>query len=268
MEGIAGVSVGRQCDHTNTSEYPVYRRYMSQEVVAVTEGAREGGATEFLVNDSHGSMINLLWEELPPDVRVVTGSRKPGSMTEGMGAGFVGAVFTGYHAKAGQVDGVLAHTYSGALFDVRINGTSCSETLINAAMAGYHGIPVIMVSGDEALISEVRKQLPWAIGVAVKRGIGKLSADSMSPRAAQDALREAARAAVSALDRARLFTFEPPITLEVETTQVEHTDFIADVPGVERIDGRTIRYRHDDYRAIYAMLLTSYRLASAASAIA
>lgn len=268
MEGIAGVSVSRQCDHTNMTEYPVYRRYMSQEVAAVIEGARDGGATEFLVNDSHGTMVNLLWDDLPPDARVITGSRKPGSMTEGMASGFAGAIFTGYHAKAGTLDGVLGHTYNGALFDVRINGTSCSETLINAAMAGYHGIPVIMVSGDEALISEVRTQLPWALGVAVKRGIGKLSADSLSPRAAQAALRDGARRAVAGLDRAKPFVFEKPMILEIQTTQVEQADFIADIPGVERIDGRTVRYRHEDYRAVYAMLVTSYRLVTAAASIA
>lgn len=269
MEGTAGVSVWRQCDYTNTTEYPTYRRYMSQEVAAVIDGARKAGATEFLVNDSHGSMVNLLWDELPPDARVVTGSRKPGSMTEGMAPGFAGAVFTGYHAKAGALDGVLGHTYLGStIFDITINGVSCSEALINAAMAGCYGIPVIMVAGDEALIADIGRQLPWVTGVAVKRGIGKLSADSLSPRAAQDALREGISRALSRIGDAKPFRFEAPITMDITTTQVEHTDFIADVPGVERVDGRTIRYRSDEYRTIYAMLVTAYRLSAAASAVA
>jgi D-amino peptidase len=269
MEGTAGVSVWRQCDFTNTTEFPIYRRYMSQEVAAVIEGARSGGGTEFVVNDSHGSMVNLLWDELPPDVRVISGSRKPRSMTEGLAAGNAGAIFTGYHAKAGDTDGVLAHTYNGStIFDVTINGISCSEAMINAAMAGCFGVPVIMVSGDEVLIEELRSQLPWIVGVAVKRGIGKLSSDSLSPRAAQNALREAAAAAVRNVGRAKPFTFDSPITMELTTTQVEHTDFIAGVPGVERVSGRTIRYCHDSYFAVFQMLVTAYRLAVAASAVA
>src|SRR5579884_4472590 len=121
MEGTAGVSIWRQCDHTNATEYPVYRRYMSREVGAAVSGAKEGGASDVLVNDSHGSMANLLWDELPHDVRVIAGSRKPGSMTEGLAPHFVGAIFTGYHAKAGHANGVLAHTYVGnAIYDVRI----------------------------------------------------------------------------------------------------------------------------------------------------
>lgn len=269
MEGTAGVSVWRQCDYTNATEYPVYRRYMSQEVAAVIEGARSAGATEFLVNDSHGSMVNLLWDELPPDVRVVTGSRKPGSMTEGLTPEYAGAMFTGYHAKAGDADGVLGHTYYGStIFDVTINGIACSEALINAAMAGCHGVPVLLVAGDDVLVAEIRRQLPWVTGVSVKRGIGKLSADSLSPTAAQRALREGAVHALQQRANAKPFTFDSPVTMDITTTQVEHADFIADVPGIERINGRTIRYRHTDYRTVYAMLVTAYRLSGAAASLA
>lgn len=269
MEGTAGVSIWRQCDFTNTTEYPIFRRYMSQEVAAVIEGARSSGGSEFIVNDSHGSMVNLLWDELPADVRVISGSRKPKSMTEGLAAGFAGAIFTGYHAKAGDIDGVLAHTYNGStIFDVTINGISCSEALVNAAMAGCYGVPVIMASGDQVLIDELRRQLPWVTGVAVKRGIGKLSTDSLSPQAAQQALREAAATAVRNASRAKPFTFESPITMDVTTTQVEQADFIAGVPGIERVNGRTVRYCHDSYFAIFQMLVTAYRLAAAAAAVA
>lgn len=269
MEGTAGVCVRRQCDYANATEYPVYRRYMSQEVTAVIEGARSAGATEFLVNDSHGSMVNLLWDELPADARVVTGSCKPGSMTEGLSPCYAGAMFTGYHAKAGDLDGVLGHTYYGStIFDVTMNGVACSEALTNAAMAGYHGVPVLLVAGDDVLVSEIGRQLPWVTGVSVKRGIGKLSANSLSPAAAQRALREGAAHAVKHRAKAKPFTFDSPITMEITTTQVEHADFIADVPGVERVNGRTIRYRHSDYRTIYAMLVTACRLSGAAAAIA
>lgn len=267
MEGTAGVSVWRQCDHTNTTEYPLYRRFMSQEVAAAIQGARDAGPADVIVNDSHGSMVNLLFDELPVDVRVISGSRKRGSMTEGLANGFDAAIFTGYHAKAGHADGVLAHTYVGnAIFNVAINGIACSETLINAAMAGYFGIPVVMVSGDRALIDEVKTQLPWAVGVAVKDGIGNFSCETLTPGAAQEALRRGAARAVAAIPDAKPFVFDPPITLEITTMQIEQADYIAMVPGVERVDGRTLRFRHDDYLAVYGMFVTSCRLASAANA--
>lgn len=267
MEGIAGVAVWRQCDHTNTSEYPAYRRYMSQEVAAAIDGAKAGGAGDILVNDSHGSMVNVLWDELPTDVRMITGSRKPGSMTEGLTSAFTGAIFTGYHAKAGHRDGVLAHTYVGnALYDVRINGRTCSEALINAAVAGSHGVPLLMLSGDRAIVEEITEQLPWVVGVAVKDGIGNMSANSLSPVAAQAALREGAERAVRDRARAKPFSFEAPYKLEISTTQMEHAEFIAGVPGVERVDGRTVRYGCDDFATLYRMFVTAYRLAVAACA--
>lgn len=269
MEGTAGVTLWRQCDHKDTSEYPVYRRYMSKEVAATIAGAKAAGATDVLVNDSHGSMANLLWDELPHDVRVIAGSRKPGSMTEGLAPHFVGAIFTGYHAKAGHANGVLAHTYVGnAIYDVRINGRPCSEALINAAVAGCYGVPLLMLSGDRAIVDEITEQLPWVVGVAVKDGIGNMSANSLSPAAAQQALHDAAVDAVEKRARARPFRFEPPFELEIATTQIEHTEFIAGVPGIERIGARRVRYRCDDYLVLYRMFVTAYRLAAAANAAA
>lgn len=267
MEGVAGVSVWRQCDYTNASEYPTFRRYMSQEVAAAIEGAREGGADEIVVNDSHGSMVNLLFDELPEDVLVVSGSRKPGSMTQGLTAGFDGAIFTGYHAKAGHQDGVLAHTYNGAaIFEIRINGAPCSEGLANAALAGTFDVPLIMLTGDKAIVNEISSQMPWVTGVAVKEGIGKLSAASMTPKAAQKAIHAAAARAVRNISSCKPFRFSAPYELEVVTTQNEHTDFIEMLPGVERIDGRTTRFVSDDFLAVYRTIVLSYRLAAAAGA--
>jgi D-amino peptidase len=269
MEGTAGVSIWRQCDYTNGTEYPVYRRYMSREVAAAVAGAKEAGARDVLVNDSHGSMANLLWDELPSDVRMISGSRKPKSMMEGVDGGFDGAIFTGYHAKAGHANGVLAHTYVGsAMFDVRINGRSCSEALINAAVAGCFGVPVLMVSGDSAIVDEITEMLPWVVGVPVKDGIGNMSANSLSPDAAQQALRAGARAAVENAANAKLFTFDAPFDLQITTTQIEYAEFIAGVPGIERLDARTVRYRSVDYIDVYRMFVTAYRLAVAANAAA
>lgn len=267
MEGIAGVSVWRQCDYTNTSEYPVFRRYMTAEVAAAAEGAREGGADEVVINDSHGSMVNLILDELPEYVRVITGSRKTGSMTQGLTSDFDGAIFTGYHAKAGHQDGVLAHTFNGAaIFEIRINGTPCSEGLANAALAGAFGVPLIMLTGDAAIVGEIGRQMPWVTGVAVKEGIGKLASVSMTPAAAQRAIRAAATKAVRNASACKPFRFSAPYELEVATTQVEHTDFIEMLPGAERIDGRTTRFVSDDFLHIYRTIVLSYRLAGAASA--
>ncbi|HET9392385.1 MAG TPA: M55 family metallopeptidase [Candidatus Rubrimentiphilum sp.] len=266
MEGTAGVCSWLQCDPSNAHEYPIYRRYMTQEVRAAIDGARKGGATDVVVNDSHWDMRNLLWDELPADVRVISGARKPFSMTQGMDERFNGAIFTGYHARAGDENGVLAHTYTGeTIYNVRVNGVACSEALLNAAMAGHYGIPLLMVTGDRVVVEHVAEHMPWVTGVIVKDGIGHYAANSLTPKAAQAAIREAATRAVRDASNAKLFTFEPPLALEIDTVHAEQADFIELMPGYQRIAGRTVRFEAGDYPSIFRAFAAAFRLGGAAN---
>jgi len=265
MEGTAGVCSWEQCDPSNVAEYPVYRRYMSREVRAAIDGAREGGATAFVINDSHWDMRNLLWDELPDDVRVISGGRKPLSMSQGYGPGFAGAIFTGYHGKAGEAGATLAHTYtSDSIFNVTINGTVCSEATLNAAFAGVYGIPLLMVSGDATIVRDVRAQMPWVAGVAVKDAIGYYAADSLTPQAACDAIRAGARDAVARAAEAEPFVFEPPIAMEIELARVECADFVELMPDFVRTGGRTVRFVAPDYPSAYRAFVAAFRIAGAA----
>lgn len=269
MEGTAGVCSWAQCDPSNAGEYPVYRRYMSQEVRAAIDGARSTGAIEILVNDSHWDMRNILWDELPSDARMISGYRKPLSMTQGMAEGFDGAFFTGYHARVGDGAGVLAHTYNADVFyNVRVNGIACSEALLNAAMAGESGIPVLLVTGDRATIEHVREHMPWATGVIVKEGIGHYAADSMTPAAAREAIHEGAARAIRGISGAKPFTFSSPLSLELDTARAEHADFIELLPGFTRTSGRTLRFEASSFDSIFRAFVVALRLGSAASAIA
>jgi D-amino peptidase len=266
MEGTAGVCSWAQVDPGNVHEYPVYRRYMSREVAAAIAGAREARACEVLVNDSHWDMRNLLWDELPPDTRIISGSRKPLSMAEGAQGRFDAAFFTGYHGMIGESDAVLAHTYSNeTIYNVSVNGRPCSEALLNAALLGTYGTPVVLVTGDRTIVERTLADLPWATGVIVKEAIGYYAANSLTPNAACDAIRAGAREALSRLNEARPFTFEPPVELRIETAGVEHADFIELLPRFERIGGRSVRFVTNDYPAAFSAFLVAMRLAAAAN---
>ena len=121
MEGTAGVSSWKQCDPSDAQEYPIFRRFMTREVRAAIEGARDGGAHEIVVNDSHWSMHNLLFDELPSEgeLRIVSGAPKPWSMMQGLDGTADAVFFTGYHAKAGDC-ATLAHTYSESIYSVSV----------------------------------------------------------------------------------------------------------------------------------------------------
>ncbi len=267
MEGTAAVASWTQVDPKNTTEYPYYRRLMSREVRAAIDGAREAGVGEVLVNDSHSAMRNVLWDELPADVRMIYGNRKPFSMNEGADASFDVAFFTGYHAGIGEANGVLDHTYTDAtLYDTRVNGVRCNEAILNAAVLGTHGIPVVLVTGDRATIDQTRAVLPWITGVVVKESIGRYAANSVSPERACELIRAGAIAAIEGRAGARPFSFEPPIVLEIDFAFTHNADFAELIPGFERVGGRSVRFVHDDFRTLFKAYVAAFRLAGSANA--
>lgn len=266
MEGTAGVCAWPQVDPSNVHEYPVYRRYMTREVRAAIDGARDVLPVDVTINDSHWDMRNLDWEELPDDVRVISGTRKPLSMTQGANERFDFAFFTGYHAKIGDGNGALAHTYSPeTIYNVSVNGIACSEALLNAAMLGHYGTPVVLISGDRTIVEETQRYLPWAAGVVVKDAIGYFAANTLTPATACGEIRAAAREAVRAGSKARPFTFEPPIELTIETAKVEQADFIELLPQFERTGGRAFRFVCGDYPTAFRAFLAAMRLGGAAN---
>lgn len=270
MEGTAGVCSWNQCDPENRHEYPVYRRYMTREVRAAIDGARDAGVAEVLVNDSHWSMTNLLWDELPHDdaLRVISGFPKPLSMAQGLDGSFGGMFLTGYHAKAGDA-ATLSHTSSPeTIYDVSINGTPCSEALLYGALAGSYDVPVLMVTGDATIVAEVTRALPWAVGVPVKAAIGHSAVETLTPAAAQQAIREAARAAIAGAANARPFTFDPPMHLRIECTKVENADFMELLPGFRRTGGRVVEFQAPAYAEILRAFIVATRLGAAANTVA
>ena len=171
-------------------------------------------------------MHNLLLDELPEDddLRVISGAPKPWSMAQGLDESIDAAFFTGYHAKAGDC-ATLSHTFSEAVYAVAVNGTPCSEALLNAALAGTHGVPVVLVTGDRTIVEESTRAMPWAVGVAVKDAIGFSAVNSLTPQAAREAIHAGAREAIGRIDRARPFLFDSPYELTIETAGVEHADY-------------------------------------------
>lgn len=268
MEGTAGVSSWDQVDaRSYTPDYFIYREIMTAEVCAAIAGARKGGAREFTINDSHGPMRNLLLDELPEDARVIFGNRKPFSMNEGLNSDFDGVFFTGYHGAIGEPNATLCHTYTpSVVYDVRLNGVRCSEATLNAALAGHCGVPVLLITGDRATVETAQAQMPWITGVIVKESIGNYAVDSLSPQAAQDAIRAGAEQAVRAVKDARPFAVKPPIVLEIDLTKIEQADWVALIPGFERTAPRTVRFTSDDYPTVFKAFVAAFRMGAVADA--
>ncbi|MFV1988458.1 MAG: M55 family metallopeptidase [Gemmatimonadota bacterium] len=246
MEGVTGVVTGDQLGPTGF-EYQRFREFMTNEVLAAIEAARAAGASEILVSDSHGNGENIFIDRLPDDVQIVRSWPRPLMMMQGIDDTFDGAIFIGYHASTTNPEGVRAHTMSSAnLAAVRLNGVEMPEGGINAAIAGHFGVPILMVSGDDAAVSEVSEMLGGIGEAVVKWNYGFHSARTLTPAAGERVIREAVGDAVRDLEGRQPFVLEIPIQVEVTFKNYMPAEMLAYLRGVDRTDAHTVTYRADD----------------------
>ena len=200
MEGISGISGDDQLS-PGGAEYGRSRKLMAEDLNAAIRGALEAGATDILVNDSHGGQRNLLPEDVHASARLISHSFKRHGMMEGLDETFDAVIFIGYHAKADAPRGLFAHTGSGVLRDLEINGRSVGEGGMNAALAEWYGVPVVMVTGDDVAVAEVKESAPAARGVVVKRAINTRAVELKPLQQARQEIQTAAREALATTKR-------------------------------------------------------------------
>jgi D-amino peptidase len=242
MEGIAGVVTGDQLGPTGF-EYGRAREFMTGEALAAIAGARDAGATEIVVSDSHGNGESLLIDQFPDDVRIIRSWPRPLMMMEGIDSSFAAAIFVGYHASTTSPAGVRAHTISSAnLASVSLNGVAMPEAGINAAIAGRFGVPVVFISGDDVAVEETRRLLGDVEVAAVKRAISFHSASTMTPKAAQQLIREHVKAGLQRRTAFKPYVVRPPVTLDVIFKNYRPAEMLAFLSIVQRTTSHSIRF--------------------------
>ena len=265
LEGVVGVVTGDQLG-PGGFEYGRFRQFMTDEVNAAIAAAREMGATEILVSDSHGNGENLLLEQLPEDIQLIRAWPRPLMMMEGIDETFDAAIFIGYHASTSNTEGVRAHTISSAnLTAVRINGVEMMEASINAAIAGDFGVPVVMISGDDATIEEARRVIGDMEGAVVKWNYGFHSARTIMPEASYALIGERVRAALGRLDDFEPYVMEGPVELEISFKNYMPAEVMAYLPNVDRVDAHTIRFVGRDMTEISRFIAFTTRYSASIS---
>jgi len=249
LEGIAGVVANTQTQAAGQN-YEWARRMMMAETNAAIEGAFQGGATEVVVNDSHGPQTNLRADEIDRRVTLITGQPKPLGMAQGLDSTFDAAIYIGYHAPGSTANAVHGHTFSGALKVVRLNGKEVGEYGLNAMVAGHFGVPVVFIAGDRAAVEMAQDFIPGVDGLVVKDGIGFYAARTMHPLEAREKITAGVRAALVKRIARQPVKLGSSIILEIELDALSHADQVALVPGVRR-NGRTVSYTATDALTIY-----------------
>lgn len=255
MEGTCGVvdwvQVTPPWDNpasSSPSEYDTARRQMTAEVGAAVRGALAGGAEAVTVNESHDGMKNLLGALLPRDARLITGHQKPLSMMQGIDEPGMGAViFAGYHGKACTPNSVLAHSFTGFVRDIRLDGLSTGEFGVNAAIAGHFNVPVVMVTGGDICIAQVRAfSGEKVVGVEVKRELGFMAANHLHPEVAVEQIEAGAREAVRLAKEIQPWKLRSGARIEIELAHQEQADLAALTPGSERSGDTAVAFTATD----------------------
>ena len=246
MEGVAGAVTGDQLSPAGF-EYGRFREFMTRETMAAVEAARGAGATEVVVADAHGNGENLLIEQFPPDVRVIRSWPRRLGMVSGIDDSVDAGIFIGYHAGTNNSAGVRAHTFSSAtLTRVALNGSNVTEGSWNAAIAGQFGVPIVMMSGDDAAIAEVRKAVGDIEAAETKRSLGFHSAITLTPQASYDLIRQRVQSALGRLPAFKPLKVQTPVTVDVSFKNYLPAEVLAYLPLFERTDSHSIRFRAKD----------------------
>jgi D-amino peptidase len=257
MEGISGISSPDQLSATG-AEYGRSRKMMADDVNAAIRGARRAGAHTIVVNDSHGSMRNLRLEDLDPQVSLISHSFKRSGMMEGLDESFDAVIFIGYHAKAGNPGGLFAHTGSGVVRDVRVNGVSLGEGGLNTTVAAWFGVPVALVTGDDVAVKQVAEVATTARTVAVKRAINPRAVELRPFKAVHDEIEEAAFTGVR--DARKFQARRPPaFKVEVQFQEITIPEVAASIPTMERPAPDTIAFTTDSMPKAYTLIRLLYR---------
>jgi D-amino peptidase len=242
MEGISGVVDWTHVENDH-SDYQRFRRVMTAEVNAAIRGAFEGGADEVVLTDGHDYARNVMIEDLDPRARLNSGSPSPYSMMTGIDDKVDALIFVGYHSRAGTRNGILAHTWTTRVFNLWLNDLLLGEIGLNASLAGHFGVPLIMVSSDQAGTEEAAALVPGVETVAVKRGSGMFAAECLKPEVSQPLIQQAAERAVKRFKGGQgpaPIKTSYPVRVKVELATPNLADAASVLPFVTRLDGRTL----------------------------
>lgn len=260
MEGVTALPDYTYVDSTEAN-YERGRRLMTEDANAIICGAFMAEAKAFLVNDSHSKMNNLIAEDLHEEAELITGGVKTYSMVEGLDQSYTGALFAGYHARAGQ-KGVMAHSMIFAVRSMWINEVEVGELGLNAYVAGYHGVPVLLVAGDDCACKEAEALIPNVTTVAVKQSVTRSAVRTLHPKKAQKLLQEQTIRAIE--NRANVKPLRPPEKplLKIEFTNYGEAELAAMMPGCElQKDAPVVQFQAKDMLEAYRAMLVMTELA-------
>ena len=258
MEGIGGIGTA-EMTRSNGKDYHLGRELMTAEVNTVVSAIiKFNNEAEILVNDSHGDMQNLNHQDLDPRVLYIQGNKKPYGMVEGLDNSYDAAIFIGYHARAGTAKGFLAHTGSGAVKGLWLNGQEVGEGGLNTYFSGEMNVPVILASGDDIFTKQFSKLVNCELVItkhAVTAQVARLKHGTVVKRE----LFNATTRALKTIGNKKPVKFKNPIEIKLKFSSPSHAEVLQAIPGMEWINGYTVKYKAKNMVEAYALIRLMYK---------
>ena len=252
MEGVSGIVVWEQVSGGGEM-FEEGRHLYTEEINAAVRGAKAGGASEIVVVDCHGAgrgwtFNSLIPDKLDPDCEWVA-HHDWGRYCDMWESGCDACLLIGMHARNNTPDGVLCHTISGVQYrNLWFNDDLVSETGVNAALNGHYGVPVVLVTSDEAVCREAAEilgdELPT---VAVKKGLSRFSARQIAPVRAREMIAVACENALAHAARAKPYVPAKPTTITIEVGSVDQLASFKGRAGIDITGPMTAESKADDW---------------------
>ena len=269
MEGISRATEFRHTTVAHPAEYALGRESLTDDVKAAIAGLKAGGATEIVVVDGHGSGNgdgpDVLEDKLTPPAKMMYRDRPFDIYMDSYDHSFDAIIAVGMHAAAGSSLGFLAHTYTFEDTEYKVNGVPFNESMLLAAGAARFKIPLIMVSGDDQLEKEIRRQMPWVRYATVKHAVSRSAAESFARADAARSIESNAREALQRLSDAKLPEWPGPYRFALTFQDEAQARNASLIPGAEYTTGSwSVQVRSNDFEEGYR---ASLRLISQASMV-
>jgi D-amino peptidase len=258
MEGIGGIGTA-EMTRSNGKDYQLGRKLMTAEVNAVVSAIiKFNNDAQILVNDSHGDMQNLIHQELDPKVVYIQGNKKPYGMVQGLDESYDAAIFIGYHARAGTAKGFLAHTGSGAVKGLWLNNREVGEGGLNTYFSGEMDVPIILAAGDDVFTKQFGKPVDCEL-VATKNAVTAQVAKLKHGTIVERELFDATTRALKTIKNKRPIKLKNPVEIKLKFSTPTHAEILQAIPGMEWVDGYTVKYKANNMVEAYALIRLMYK---------
>jgi len=243
MEGATG-AVDWNDVMPGKPQYERFRKFLTRDINAAIKGAFEGGADEILINEAHDGMMNILIEDLPAEVQMISGHvGKTLGMMEGIDETFDAAFLVAYHAMEGTTAAVMNHTWSPTLIrKIWLGDVNVGEVGLSALIAGHYDVPIVLVTGDDKVSKEATALLGNVETAIVKYGVSRYAARCLTPAKTATIIQESAKRSLQKMGKVKAFKPKFPLKVKIEFQTALQASLISQAPGFVLVDPTTISY--------------------------